>query len=382
MSGSKLTPKFVHQWLESAWRDGFKKGLDGRGDMPDFTTLDPRRTRGPATKIKISNEESSMLPFDESHCCARMFKGGFGVQCTRGPLDDHDFCKIHQKKFDSLGDGLDVPFGRYNGERPIVSLDRVEGNSIKWTHSITKDKTEDSGKSSDSARPLIRLDSILYLTSEVVRGIVGEDHRCTPDTHLGTTPPRRRRSNVKHADDRRAYEEKVLESLINKARHRSMKGMDWQDERTVEFDIRTSSEVDQLKWYKTDFYIRTSSAVSQMEMIIRRNHTSRISSNYYNLRLVNKEFNSRLGKDDILIPMIDAMLPYLRTLPRSKLKNIMKQLNMVNISLPPNRCRGRITQIEIDPSDIREGRAGSRRTDPTDPSNEEIADVICAFIHK
>jgi hypothetical protein len=127
MSGSKLTQKVVLQWLESAWRDGFVKGQDGRDDMPDFATLDPR-----GAAVKVSHEEASVLPFDESHCCARMFKGGFGVQCTRGPLDDHDFCKIHQKKFDSLGDGLDVPFGRYNGERPTISLDKVDGDKIGW----------------------------------------------------------------------------------------------------------------------------------------------------------------------------------------------------------------------------------------------------------
>jgi len=127
MSGTKLTAKMQQEWLERAWRDGFVKGQDGRDDMPVFATLDPR-----GAAVKVSHEEASVLPFDDSHCCARMFKGGFGVQCTRGPLDDHDFCKIHQKKFDSLGDGLDVPFGRYNGERPTVSLDKVDGDKISW----------------------------------------------------------------------------------------------------------------------------------------------------------------------------------------------------------------------------------------------------------
>jgi len=130
MVGSKLTQKVVNEWLESAWRDGYRKGVDGRDEMPNFSELDPR---GPdCVKGKVSPGDASVLPYDESKCCCRMFRGGYGVQCTRSPLDGREFCKIHQKKYDSLDDGLDVPFGRYNGDRPTHSLDKVDGDKIGW----------------------------------------------------------------------------------------------------------------------------------------------------------------------------------------------------------------------------------------------------------
>jgi len=46
---------------------------------------------------------------------------------------------MHQKKLDGLADGLDVPFGRFNKDRPLLSLDKEEGNKIAWSD-LKKDK--------------------------------------------------------------------------------------------------------------------------------------------------------------------------------------------------------------------------------------------------
>lgn len=125
ISAMKLTQEIVDQWLESAWRDGFNKGVNGEDNLPDFKSLMP--------SVKTTYEESSKLPFNPSKCEARVLKDGYGVQCSRSPFGDGCLCKTHQKKFDGLADGLDIPFGRYNKERPTHSLDLPDGgNKIAW----------------------------------------------------------------------------------------------------------------------------------------------------------------------------------------------------------------------------------------------------------
>ena len=126
ISTMKLTQEIVDQWLESAWRDGFNKGVNGEDNIPDFKSLMP--------SLKTTSfEESSKLPFNPSKCEARVLKDGYGVQCSRSPFGDGCLCKTHQKKFDGLADGLDIPFGRYNKERPTHSLDLPDGgNKIAW----------------------------------------------------------------------------------------------------------------------------------------------------------------------------------------------------------------------------------------------------------
>jgi hypothetical protein len=86
-----------------------------------------------------SPEHLSSLPFNAEKCEARILKDGYGVQCTRSPFESGCLCKMHQKKFDGLADGLDVPFGRFNKDRPLLSLDKEEGNKIAW-HDIKKEK--------------------------------------------------------------------------------------------------------------------------------------------------------------------------------------------------------------------------------------------------
>ena len=54
----KLTQELVDSWLELAWRDGFKKGVDGDDTIPDFKDLLP------SDNVSSSFEEQSKLPFN------------------------------------------------------------------------------------------------------------------------------------------------------------------------------------------------------------------------------------------------------------------------------------------------------------------------------
>ena len=139
----KLTQAVVDQWLESAWRDGYAKGVDGRDDLPDFASLKPEAPK----PEKSSFEEISKLPFKPDKCCARILKDGWGIQCTRSFMDGCVFCKTHQKKFDGLEEGLDVPFGRFNEERPTHSKDKKEGNKIAWADTKPSKKGKTPSKS-------------------------------------------------------------------------------------------------------------------------------------------------------------------------------------------------------------------------------------------
>jgi len=148
----KLTQELVDSWLELAWRDGFKKGrvasqardISGEGteggeggeggegaeggdiSMPNFKEFIPQDTSS-------SFEDQSKLPFNPSKCEARILKDGYGIQCSRSRFSGGCLCKTHQDKFDSLSPGLDIPFGRYNKDRPTHSLDLPNGgNKIAW----------------------------------------------------------------------------------------------------------------------------------------------------------------------------------------------------------------------------------------------------------
>ena len=131
MSGSvKLTQKMLDTWLETAWRDGFRKGVDGEDSLPDFMALDPR---GPEDGKKLSAKEAESADFNTCKCAARMFREGCGVQCTRRPFEGGLLCKTHQKKLDDQGSQFDLPFGWFNKERPTHHLDEKDhGKPIAW----------------------------------------------------------------------------------------------------------------------------------------------------------------------------------------------------------------------------------------------------------
>jgi len=110
-----MTPA-MKQWREAIWKDGYAKGVDGRDEFPNYDDL--------WVEVKDSEESPerlASLPFNPSKCDARLYKEGWGVQCSRVPLDGGCLCMMHQKKLDVLDTGLDLPHGRFSGERPLLN---------------------------------------------------------------------------------------------------------------------------------------------------------------------------------------------------------------------------------------------------------------------
>jgi hypothetical protein len=133
MSSIHFTPEFVKA-CELLWRDGFDKGGNGEDDIPDFKTFFGEEKLKEVKEVP-SYEAAANLPFNPEKCEARMEKHGFAVQCTRNPFADGCLCKTHQNSFDKLGPdamkgGKDIPYGRFNQDRPDETCDK--GNTIKW----------------------------------------------------------------------------------------------------------------------------------------------------------------------------------------------------------------------------------------------------------
>lgn len=130
-SSIKLTQKMLDTWLEAAWRDGFSKGVDGDDCIPEFSSLDPR---GPEDGKKLQPSEAQGAPFNPCKCGARMFRDGFGVQCSRKPFEGGILCKTHQKVVDEQPPEFDLPFGWFEKERPTHHLDQKQhGKPIAWS---------------------------------------------------------------------------------------------------------------------------------------------------------------------------------------------------------------------------------------------------------
>ena len=130
MAFVKLTQEMLDTWLEAAWRDGFSKGVDGEDSIPDFSTLDPR---GPDDGKKLSPSEAQVAEYNPCKCGARMFREGFGIQCSRKPFGDGLLCKTHQKVIDEQPSEYDLPFGWFNKERPTHHLDQKQHKKpIAW----------------------------------------------------------------------------------------------------------------------------------------------------------------------------------------------------------------------------------------------------------
>jgi len=144
--------KLIQTWLIQAWTTGLEAGKAYRsgGDDPkppeDWSDIiDQHDKFKPATL-----SHGTKLPFDESKCHARMFKnpGGFEVQCSRLYTNDGQcFCGIHQKQFINLPKGAeDIPFGRYNLERPQYTLNKakdgesIQGDKLVWSDQKRKKK--------------------------------------------------------------------------------------------------------------------------------------------------------------------------------------------------------------------------------------------------
>ena len=150
MASIKITQKMLNTWLESAWRDGFSKGVEGEDSIPDFTTLDPR---GPEDGKKLLPSEAQVAEYNPCKCGARMFREGFGVQCSRKPFGDGLLCKTHQKVIDEQPSEFDLPFGWFNKERPDQHLDQKQhGKPIAW--SDRKKESKDSTKKRATAKEM------------------------------------------------------------------------------------------------------------------------------------------------------------------------------------------------------------------------------------
>ena len=143
-------------WLEAAWRDGFSK-RGGEDVIPDFTTLDPR---GPDDGKKLSPSEAQVAEYNPCKCGARMFREGYGVQCSRKPFGNGLLCKTHQKVIDEQSPEYDLAFGWFNKERPDHHLDHKQhGKPIAWgdRRKISKDSTKKRATAKEMREQLTEL---------------------------------------------------------------------------------------------------------------------------------------------------------------------------------------------------------------------------------
>ncbi|MAD58532.1 MAG: hypothetical protein CMK44_08180 [Porticoccus sp.] len=146
----KLTQEMLNTWLEAAWRDGFSKGVDGEDSIPEFSTLDPR---GPDDGKKLSPSEAQVAQYNPCKCGARMFREGFGIQCSRKPFGDGLLCKTHQKVIDEQPSEYDLPFGWFNKERPTHHLDQKQHKKpIAWND--LKKESKSSSKKRANAKEM------------------------------------------------------------------------------------------------------------------------------------------------------------------------------------------------------------------------------------
>jgi hypothetical protein len=172
MSSIHFTPEFVKA-CELLWRDGFDKGGNGEDDIPDFKTFFGEEKLKEVKEVP-SYEAAANLPFNTEKCEARMEKHGFAVQCTRNPFADGCLCKTHQNSFDKLGPdamkgGKDIPYGRFNQDRPDKTCDK--GNTIKWDGLERQDKKSKNKMSSGQPKqPKLKVEPMRdYLCTRIPR---------------------------------------------------------------------------------------------------------------------------------------------------------------------------------------------------------------------
>ena len=156
----RFTPEFIKA-CETLWRDGFDKGVNGEDEHPDFKSFFIDTC--PKVREEPSFEEMENLPFNPSKCEARVEKHGYAIQCTRSPFGTGCLCKTHQKMFDKLPEGKDIPYGRFNKPRPDVTLDK--GNPITWGPKKTRSKSTNNQKTS---QPKMKVGEMRdYLSSRI-----------------------------------------------------------------------------------------------------------------------------------------------------------------------------------------------------------------------
>ena len=133
-----FTPEFILA-CQRLWLDGRDNSSNVQeGQYPDFMTFFSD-IKIPKNTEKSSLPELESLPFNPEKCEARIEKHGFAIQCSRNPFNGGCLCKTHQNTFDKLPEGKDIPYGRYNKERPDFTLDK--GNPIKWGEKKARGKS-------------------------------------------------------------------------------------------------------------------------------------------------------------------------------------------------------------------------------------------------
>ena len=175
----KPTDQQMKMWLEAVWRDGFEKGVDGRGtglvvpdDIPNFQDFDPRIKDGTCVKV----DYSELAPFNTCKCAARTYKDGYPVQCSRSHQDGERFCKTHLDKYNKVCEqGLDLRFGHYDGERPTHWLDKVDGEKIGW-YDTKKNKSRSSSTGTSNTKNKMKVGELreylsTRLPNEHLRGL-------------------------------------------------------------------------------------------------------------------------------------------------------------------------------------------------------------------
>ncbi len=125
-----------------------------------------------------------------------------------------------------------------------------------------------------------------------------------------------------------------------------------------------------MDWYHEDNRIH-----KIKECIKKRIYKHKLTSIYYNLLLVNKEFHSRLKCIDILVPMIGVYSN--RYFNKASLIMIMKELRIDSITLPPKSSYNRFSELQIPINHI---KVKNRKRESTNPDVRELKYSIRKFI--
>ena len=170
MAPKNMSVEVAREWARQAFLNGLKLG---HGDVEDIVGVDyakhgemeiddhvtpeqmdifkPKRASPISTeKKKKSSEERGAIGFNSDCCCARVWNGGFGAQCSKKSTTESGLCNAHQKKKDSLPEGHDLKHGYFNGERPLFMLTDADGkkrgDSIPWQDLKGEKKAEAAAK--------------------------------------------------------------------------------------------------------------------------------------------------------------------------------------------------------------------------------------------
>lgn len=85
-------------------------------------------------KINVNIPKDHMAEINYDKCMARIWNNGLGAQCSRNPIEESDFCKLHLKRNEICCEAAEnkkgLWFGRIDQERPYKNKDGKL--VIKW----------------------------------------------------------------------------------------------------------------------------------------------------------------------------------------------------------------------------------------------------------